>query len=271
MNGIRGSRRLECALSAIVRIGIKKERERRSKTKCSILDCERGAICKGLCGSHYEKQRRSKIKCSVPDCTNTLFARGVCSKHYVRIRKYGTVNRVSRNEMKNRIYVEDGVGKIELYDRNRNIKGTALIDKEDIDKVKDFHWNLNAYGLPVCTGKFSLPEKVLGVKSTLKEPIDHKNRNRIDNRKENLRKCSQRINIANRGLKPGKSGYVGVHTDNHGKTYFVCIGIGKTNQGTQKRLRIGPFKSKVEAALAYNKKVKDLFGEVVFQNEIREE
>jgi len=85
---------------------------------------------------------------------------------------------------------------------------------------------------------------------------DHKNRNGLDNRRANLRICTQRQNNFNRGSKRGSSSqYKGVHWCNRSQRWIAKAHIGGKAyhfyQGTDER----------KAALAYNAGIKDLHGE----------
>lgn len=86
--------------------------------------------------------------------------------------------------------------------------------------------------------------------------VDHINRNRLDCRKSNLRKCNQKQNTYNSSKQHGtKSKYKGIHLN--GKCLLWRAQI--TFNG--KRKHLGYYKTEKEAALVYNKHAKVLFGE----------
>ena len=95
------------------------------------------------------------------------------------------------------------------------------------------------------------------------DQVDHKNRIKTDNRWANLRQCSRSQNMAN-AVKSwrNKSGFKGVSW--HKLMNKWCSEI--QFRGT--RYKIGYFTSKESAALAYNKKAKELFGEYAYLNKI---
>lgn len=60
------------------------------KKLCSVADCERTAIAKGLCSMHWARERlKSAPKCSVVNCKKPSEKRGLCGAHYFRLRKNG--------------------------------------------------------------------------------------------------------------------------------------------------------------------------------------
>ena len=95
--------------------------------------------------------------------------------------------------------------------------------------------------------------------------VDHKNRNRLDNRKSNLRYATKEQNMAN-VLRKNRSntGYRGVveHKRNLKKKYVAYIGSGSV--GT--RANIGYFNCPVEAAKAYDAEAKKRYGDLAILN-----
>ncbi len=90
---------------------------------------------------------------------------------------------------------------------------------------------------------------------------DHINRNGIDNRKRNLRNCTTRENLLNRGPKRGSvSKYKGVYWRKQRKKWSADI----QRAGNYKHL--GYFESEIAAAKAYDATAKRLDGEFAFLN-----
>lgn len=102
-------------------------------------------------------------------------------------------------------------------------------------------------------------ERILNRELGSREFVDHINGDRSDNRRENLRLSNNSLNQANRD-KPinNTSGYKGVFYDKH-RDGRIKIRAGISTY--KKFISLGTFKTEQEAALAYNKKAKELFGE----------
>lgn len=90
--------------------------------------------------------------------------------------------------------------------------------------------------------------------------IDHINRDKKDNRIENLRECSQQENSRNVKTKGGVSRYKGVHWDSKKKIWSAGA---KMNYKT---IYLGYFKDEEDAAKAYDKFAVENYGEFAFLN-----
>lgn len=141
---------------------------------------------------------------------------------------------------------------ISLYDGTE-----AIIDAEDYPKIKDFRWShaKNGYAISRKTDHghmHLLHREVLGLK-TERIVVDHLNGNPLDNRKENLRICSQEGNTANAVVsKRNSTGYRGV-----GKLREGCWIMQITKRGQYYSSR---HSSPEEAARAYDTKAIELRG-----------
>ena len=89
--------------------------------------------------------------------------------------------------------------------------------------------------------------------------VDHKNHNTLDNRKENLRICTNAQNNWNQKKSETKLQYKGIHYDPRSKA--IKHPFQARIRFNNKLLLIGSFATDVEAALAYDKKALELFGE----------
>ena len=86
--------------------------------------------------------------------------------------------------------------------------------------------------------------------------VDHINRDKSDNRWANLRAASRSDNLANASQRPGSaSGYRGVTWDRNGNCWSVRI------FARGKRVHVGQFRDKVDAAKAHARAMIELFGD----------
>ncbi len=103
--------------------------------------------------------------------------------------------------------------------------GVALIDVADWEMVKEYRWRLGSGGYVATTAKRSdgqwrtllLHRLILGAKEG--EDVDHINRDKQDNRRENLRVVPRWVNVHNRGTTASNtSGFKGVYAAPRNKT-----------------------------------------------------
>lgn len=129
----------------------------------------------------------------------------------------------------------------------------ALVDDEDFEKINQYLWHLSgkyavkSYGVRPNRTKISMHRFIMNAEKGVM--IDHINGNELDNRKCNLRLCTNSQNQMNAKKQSNSSSeYKGV-TKN--KPWRASIG-SKT---------IGHFNTEIEAAEAYDSKAKELYGE----------
>lgn len=135
-------------------------------------------------------------------------------------------------------------------------------DKEDYDKIKDICWHRQkGYVVGHLNGpNVSLHRYILGVEDN--RVVDHINHNKLDNRKSNLRICTQSENAKNRTInKNNKSGYTGV---SFCKRYGKWMARIKVNY---KSITLGYYENINDAIEARKKAEIEYFGE--FSNSYR--
>lgn len=135
---------------------------------------------------------------------------------------------------------------------------TAIVDAADYEALSKFKWFANRG----YAARNSSPEETGGVRRTVRmhrqilglgrgEIADHINRNKTDNRRKNLRVCTQQQNCCNRSARQKSvEGFKGIYQRPSGK--YVA---------TVRHKRIGIYESAVEAAEAYDYEARQLFGE----------
>lgn len=90
--------------------------------------------------------------------------------------------------------------------------------------------------------------------------VDHINGNTLDNRRANLRVCTNAENIRNSRINTGSSRFKGVYYDKAKARWKAQIGYD--NQ----RFHIGFYATEEEAAIAYDLKANELFGQYAHLN-----
>lgn len=205
----------------------------------------------------------SKVKCSVQGCPHFHEAHGFCNGHYIQWRKFGTVKRISLMRDANRFVRDEGFYRIELLDIKGNLVGEALIDLEDYEKCRNIKWHLSAKGYVQNTGRGIKLQHVVWGKKIL---LDHRSRNRLDCRKQNLRLCTLKENNQNQGRACNNtSGYIGVSWHKRAKKWAAYI------KANGKRIHLGLFIDPVEAAKVRDVQAVNLFGEFAVLNFLRKE
>lgn len=137
---------------------------------------------------------------------------------------------------------------------------STLVDDVDFEKLSKIKWQCNSNGYATCgIGKKGKQRTKLLHRVLLNPPknlqVDHINGNRLDNRRINLRVCTNRQNSANQQTpKHNTSGFKGVTWHKINKNWNAGIKI------LGKRIHLGVFQDKKSAARAYNKAAKIYFG-----------
>lgn len=185
-------------------------------------------FCSKKCFDEHKNYKVIKVKC--------IF----CDKELLRtekdIKKYK--NLFCNNECKskyqrkyNDIVIKDDYAEIIIFRLNKQI--SALIDIEDIEKVKYFKWNarydktIKNFYIETTT----LNHKTIRLHRLITNcpddlVVDHINHNTLDNRKSNLRVCTQQENAENRNgayITNVNSGYRNVYWSKRDKLWIVRL------------------------------------------------
>jgi hypothetical protein len=156
-------------------------------------------------------------------------------------------------------------------DEVRGIKLTqgkvAIVDDEDYEDLSKYPWRYNKK-LGYAMGHVTIDEKDKTVymhrfitNAPRNVMVDHENRNKLDNRKSNLRVATGSQNQCNRELpKNNKSGYKGVSFNLSKQRWRAYIRFNK------KCKMLGSFNTAEEAALAYDQAARHLHGDFAFLN-----
>lgn len=145
----------------------------------------------------------------------------------------------------------------------------SMVDDEDFDRANQFKWHAVKKGNTFYAGRalrmpdghwidYKLHRFLLDAPDGV--PVDHVNRNGLDNQRANIRLATVRQNVWNSCGHNGKTKGVTRYTDRKTRIWQATIHIG----GRKKF--IGSFNSEIEAALAYDKAAIALRGEFAFLN-----
>lgn len=132
----------------------------------------------------------------------------------------------------------------------RSIKGTEfIIDDEDLEMVSLYLWNIRQANYVQSThfGKTVFLHRLLMGLTDFKDKrvVDHINGNSLDNRKSNLRVCTIKENVRNRGPSTlNTTGYKGVFKTRCGFVAKITV--------DRKTLHLGNYILKEDAAMAYD-------------------
>ena len=160
--------------------------------------------------------------------------------------------------------------KIPLYNRDEY----ALVDDEDYENLSQYSWNKATEGYATRiegAETIYMHREIMRLKKGDGKYVDHKNHNRLDNRKSNLRVCSKYENQLNQKAKKRKDG------SSHSK--YKGVSRRSTPSVRPWRARITHkgkeitkyFETEIEAAQEYNRLALKYHGEFAYINKFDEE
>lgn len=142
----------------------------------------------------------------------------------------------------------------------------TLVDDEDFEKLSRYSWHLGGRGY-ACRSirKNKKTVQVLMHREVLNVPAgmetDHVNRNKLDNRKSNLRICTSTQNKQNQPAKPyNTSGFKGVCWHKGFDKWTARIRVDR------KQINLGCFSTAEEAAKVYDVAARKYHGEFAVTN-----
>ncbi len=145
----------------------------------------------------------------------------------------------------------------------------TIVDDEDFEYLNQWKWYLLKSKTNYYAIRTSRPENKLiqlhrvVIQAKKGEIVDHVNRNKLDNRKSNLRICTISQNNQNRKInKLNKSGFNGVSWNSNNKKWVAQIAYNN------KKVHIGFFNDPIQAAKAFNEAALKYHGEFANLNKI---
>ena len=129
----------------------------------------------------------------------------------------------------------------------------AIVDDEDFNELAQYRWKYTHRGYAARyyrrDGKVCITymhREIMMAPQGME--VDHRNGNKLDNRRENLRLCTRAENARNQPKsKKNTSGFKGVFYQDRKLPWRARIRCGDG-----RRVNLGSFKTPEDAALAYN-------------------
>jgi len=141
----------------------------------------------------------------------------------------------------------------------------AIVDAEDYEELSKYKWRISKsrrtdYAVRGSGGRHVKMHRML-LNAPAGLMVDHRDLNGLNNRKSNLRLCTNKENVRHSRPSLGKtSRYKGVYRDKREKKFIARIVVDR------KKYCLGYFDDEIEAAIAYDIKAMVFFGEFAYLN-----
>jgi hypothetical protein len=160
---------------------------------------------------------------------------------------------------RNDVLILDNYAEIILRNRNKDEIARGLISLDDVELIKEIKWHLRNDGY-IGSNK---PKNGTLLHRYIMNPqeskvVDHKNRNKLDCRRDNLRVCTQSENNKNSGMrKDNSSGVRGIRVNkgNAIRPYVAEIFVNN------KKIHLGCYETLEEAEKVRRNAEIEYFGE----------
>ena len=163
-------------------------------------------------------KRRTSEKCRL--CENAYYAKRLCKFHYDR-NKHGVNQDMPTIRKQNEYEICGDIAIFTYYNKKHEPIGKFMVDRSNVDKVKDLKWSAINTGYIVA---YKDRKMILLHRFITNCPsgmvVDHINRNKLDNRISNLRICTQKENMENCDYKLGVSNVRGISKTKRG--YYIA-------------------------------------------------
>ena len=193
--------------------------------------------------------------CKVEGCTNDkILAKGLCNKHYKQLYRHGKIIKTIYEP--NDIVCYETYAEVIIRNKQGEECARSLIDLEDVDLVSKYKWCANSHGYVLCRETNMFLHKLVMNDINNDRTIDHINRNRLDNRKSNLRYATPQQNCMNKSKQSNNtSGYPGVSWRKDRNKWRAFITVDR------KQIALGLYENKEDAITARKAAEEKYFGE----------
>jgi len=158
--------------------------------------------------------------------------------------------------------------KLSQHGKNKEHNFVAIVDDEDFDALNKYAWAVSKQGNSFYAHRLedkkvvSMHRQIMGISDT-HILVDHRNRNGLDNQRNNLRQCNKSQNGKNRIAGKGStSKYLGVSLFKARNKWQSSISVDG------KSIYLGLFHDETIAAIIYNDAARKYNGEFASINNI---
>lgn len=182
-------------------------------------------------GKKIKKPFRNKDKicevcCSSKGvCFNQQVKKYLCQRHRCQVSKFGQI--IKTYVDKNDYILHDNYAEIIFSDADNKNVYTTKISLDKLELVKQYYWKLHNHGYCVSknNGDNLLMHRII-INAKENEQVDHINRDKLDNRNENLRiVCNSENQVNKKMMKNNTSGVTGVTWDKDRDKWKVSLNI----------------------------------------------
>lgn len=193
--------------------------------------------------------------CKVEGCINDkIFSKGLCCRHYKQMYRHGKIIKTIYEP--NDIVCYETYAEVILRDKHSEECARALIDLEDVELVSRYKWCIDGHGYVLCRNTGIFLHKLIMNDVDNAFILDHINRNRLDNRKSNLRYATSQENARNKSIqKNNTSNIPGVSWRKDRNKWRSYITVDS------KQISLGLYENKKDAIAARKAAEEKYFGE----------
>ncbi len=158
----------------------------------------------------------------------------------------------------------------------------AVVDDDDYERINKYRWKamkVGKNGIYIYATRTKMLATVLGkrkskeilmhreiVNAQDEQLVDHWDHNGLNNRRYNLRICTQTQNHGNALPRGGSSRFKGVYWVAKRRLWQAQIGRSNATEGQSTGRYLGRYENEEDAALAYDRAAREYFGEFALTN-----